>query len=163
MIWETFQAAAPEIALPAEERFTRTRVALLGTLRRDGSPRISPIEPIIAHGHLLLGMMWHSLKALDLLRDPRCTLHSAVTSVEGTDGECKLHGRALEAQEAELRERQRRALVEHWGASAPASFHIFSLEIESAAFIAYDSDAGQMLVKRWNPQLGLRETRRPYP
>jgi len=163
MIWEAFQAAAPEMAPLAAEQFARTGVALLGTLRRDGSPRISPIEPVIAHGPLLLGMMWHSMKALDLLRDPRCVLHSAVTSVEGTEGECKLYGRALAAQDTELRARHHRAFTEHWGSSAPASFHVFSLEIASAAYITYDGDAGQMLVKRWNPQMGLWEIRRPYP
>ena len=47
-------------------------------------PRISPVEPLIADGHLYLGMMWRSRKALDLLRDPRCTVHSTVSERNGT-------------------------------------------------------------------------------
>lgn len=32
-------------------------VAMLGTLRRDGSPCISPIEPYLVNGRLLVGAM----------------------------------------------------------------------------------------------------------
>jgi hypothetical protein len=84
MNWKTFQETAPELARLAQERFARSGVALLGTLHEDGSPRISPVEPLLTEGELLLGMMWHSTKAMDLLRDPRCTLHTAMTSLGGT-------------------------------------------------------------------------------
>jgi hypothetical protein len=47
------------------------RVALLGTLRPDGSPRVSPVEPYFAGGELVLGVMAWSGKARDLRRDPR--------------------------------------------------------------------------------------------
>src|SRR5258708_15319547 len=97
MHWNTFRETAPTLAHVAAARFARSGVAFLGTLRQDGSPRISPVEPLLAPEDLLLGLMWHSTKALDLLRDPRCTLHSAITSLEGTGGECKLDGRATEA------------------------------------------------------------------
>ena len=55
MNWKTFQETAPEFARLAEERFVRSGVALLGTLHKDGSPRISPVEPLIAEGELLAG------------------------------------------------------------------------------------------------------------
>ena len=80
MIWAEVEAAAPELAQLGKERLDRLRVALLGTLRKDGSPRISPVEPYFVQGHLLFGAMTWSLKARDLLSDPRCVLHSAVTA-----------------------------------------------------------------------------------
>ena len=43
---------------------------LVGTIRKDGTPRISPNEPDFAVGRLFVSMMWRSKKALDLLRDP---------------------------------------------------------------------------------------------
>ena len=46
------------------------RVALLGTLRRDGSPRINPIEPYIAAGQLIIGAMAWSAKANTLVIGP---------------------------------------------------------------------------------------------
>ena len=49
---------------------------MLGTLRADGSPRISPCEVDLVDGRLCFGMMWQSHKALDLLRDPRLAVHS---------------------------------------------------------------------------------------
>src|SRR2546427_5275143 len=99
MIWQQFKQAAPELAALGEERFERTGVVLVGTLRKNGWPRISPVEPFINDGHLYLGMMWQSRKALDLLRDPRCTVHSSISNRDGTEGEFKLYGRALEIQD----------------------------------------------------------------
>jgi hypothetical protein len=161
--WKTFQETAPQLASLAEERFARTGVALLGTLHQDGSPRISPVEPLLAEGELLLGLMWHSTKALDLLRDPRCTLHTVITSLEGTEGECKLNGQAREASDPVVHSQHQDAFRQHWAEHAPARFHVFALEVEHAAFITYEPARGEMRVQRWDPLLGLRESRQPYP
>lgn len=163
MNWKTFQETAPELARLAEERFVRNGVALLGTLHKDGSPRISPVEPLLAEGELLLGMMWHSTKALDLLRDPRCTLHSAITSLEGSEGECKLDGRATQATDPVLQSTHLSIFRQHWAEHAPQRFHVFALDVEHAAFITYDLVSSEMLVTRWDPQQGLRAARQTYP
>jgi Pyridoxamine 5'-phosphate oxidase len=163
MHWKTFREEAPEVARLAQERFARSGVALLGTLRRDGSPRISPVEPLLTPEDLLLGLMWRSTKALDLLRDPRCTLHSAITSLEGTEGEIKLDGHATEAADPVVAAEHQRILRAHWGADAPTTFHVVALDIERAAFITYDLASSEMLVTRWDPARGVHETRRPYP
>jgi hypothetical protein len=60
----------------------RARVALLGTLRRDSSPRIGPIEPYIVEGQLLIGAMAWSKKTDDL----RYVLHSPVTGPDSGEG-----------------------------------------------------------------------------
>ena len=74
--WSVVEDEAPELAAPAR-RFLDAHVhKTLATLRRDGSPRISGTEVAFAEGELWLGSMWRSLKALDLLRDPRFALHS---------------------------------------------------------------------------------------
>jgi hypothetical protein len=57
MNWGEFSRAAPELAALGEERFERTGLSLVGTITRDGHPRISPVEPYIVDGELLLGMM----------------------------------------------------------------------------------------------------------
>jgi hypothetical protein len=49
MRWSEFQEAAPDLARLAEERFAQPGVAILGTIRKDGAPRISAIEPVISH------------------------------------------------------------------------------------------------------------------
>ncbi len=97
MRWHELERAAPEIAGPGRERLELARVALLATLRRDGSPRIGAIEPYLSQGELLFGSMSWSRKTHDLVADPRCALHSAVSGPDLGEGELELHGRAVEA------------------------------------------------------------------
>ena len=86
-----------------EQIFERTGLVLIGTLKKDGWPRISPVEPLFTDGHLYLGMMWRSSKALDLLRDPRCTVHSATSNRDGSEGDFKVYGRAEAIHDLEMR------------------------------------------------------------
>lgn len=159
MIWRDLEAAAPEIARLGEERFDRARVALLGTLRKDGSPRISPVEPYLTQGHLLFGTMSWSSKTRDLRRDPRCVLHSVISDPDSGEGELKLYGRAIVADE-----QTRNGCQEGWWATRPAeAASVFSLHITQGTFISWDIEHGEMTVRRWSPQLGYRETRRDYP
>jgi hypothetical protein len=131
---------------------------LLGTLRKDGSPRISPVEPYLSQGELLFGAMTWSLKARDLVRDPRCVLHSAVTDPDGGDGELKLYGRAVVAED-ELREGCR----EGWWFRRPETATVFALRIEETTFVSWDADGGEMTVRRWSPRAGYTVKRRRYP
>lgn len=159
MTWHELELTAPEIATPGKQRLERTRVALLGTLRRDGSPRISPIEPYFVRDQLLFGAMAWTLKARDLERDARCTLHSAITGPDAGEGELKLYGRAVDADD-ELRD----ACREGWWAGKPReSAHVFWLSIDEAAFVTWDYERGEMLLSRWSQEGGLRTTQRSYP
>ena len=135
-------------------RLNSARVALLGTLRRDGSPRISPIEPYIVEGQLLIGAMAWSAKASDLRRDPRYTLHSAVTGPDSGEGELKLYGSAAEAGQ-DLRDA---ATDAWWRAWAPDKAVVFTLHVGQAAFVDWDIKRGLMTVHR-----GPREAATPWP
>ena len=105
-------------------------------MRKDGWPRVSPVEPLIADGHLYLGMKWQSRKALDLLRDPRCSIHSIVSNRDGSDGEFKAFGHAIDVQDQEMRRRYCDALYEKIGwMPEDSEYHLFSVDVESAAFI----------------------------
>ena len=159
MTWRELELAAPEIAEQGKTRLDETRVALLATLRRDGSPRISPIEPFFAEGHLLFGAMAWTLKARDLERDPRCTLHSAITGPNEGEPELKLYGRAIEADDV-----LRAACSTGWWTDQPhEAAHVFSLSIEEAAFVTWDYEGGEMTVRRWSQKTGLKTSRRSYP
>src|SRR5690348_660142 len=90
------------------ERMTQvasTGVVLIGTIRKDGSPRISCVEPCILDGVLYLGMMWQSRKALDLLQDPRIVVHNTICTSTGDEVEFSLHGRAIDIRDPEVRRR----------------------------------------------------------
>ena len=150
--WGEFQSADPELAVKGEERFDRTGILLLGTIRRDGRPRISPVEVVLTDGQLYLGMMWQSKKALDLLRDPRCVVHSTVSDREGKDGEFKAYGTARPVSDADDRERYCQALFEKidWRPEGD-EWHLFALDIDEAVFQQFgDNDAHE--VQLWPPR-----------
>jgi hypothetical protein len=69
--WPDVELAAPELARRGMARLKSAGVALLGTLRRDGSPRISPVDAHFTEGQLLIGAVAASAKTGDLRRDPR--------------------------------------------------------------------------------------------
>jgi hypothetical protein len=159
MIWRDLEAAAPAIARLGKERLDQTRVALLGTLRKDGSPRISPVEPYLTQGHFLFGAMSWSMKTRDLLRDPRCVLHSAISDPDSGEGELKLYGRAMKVDD-QIRD----GCPEAWWVGRPSeAASVFSLNIEQATFISWDTEHGEMTIRRWSPQLGYTEAGRSYP
>jgi hypothetical protein len=154
MRWDAFETACPEIARLARERFSRDQLVLVGTLRADGSPRISPCEVDLAAGRLFLGMMWRSRKAVDLLRDPRAVVHSVTCDKDGTDGDVKLYGRALEEHEPDVRDAFGAAIHARidWAPEEP-EYHCFSLDVESAGYAVF-GDRGHALA--WDPVGGLR-------
>src|SRR5438093_13339989 len=115
MRWDEFAAACPELAALGEERLRERELCLLGTLRRNGFPRISPVEPDFVDGELMLGMMWRSPKAVDLLRDPRCVVHNVVPDKHGKEGDFKLYGRAEDVQDPARRERYRETIKARMG------------------------------------------------
>ena len=147
MNWREFREATSEMAELGEERFQRTGLVLVGTICKDGSPRISPVEPLITEGHLFLGMMWQSMKALDLLRDPRCLVHSTICNRDGSEGEFKLRGNAVDVPDPDTRDRYSDALFEKIAWRPKEPYHLFSMDIESASFIFYEDE--EKMVKRW--------------
>src|SRR3989442_3280014 len=150
MIWKDFENAAPQLAGLGAERLLRTGLAIVATIRKDGTPRIDPVEPFFSHGHLLLGMM-RSQKAFDLLRDPRCLLHTPISDPGGSEGEFKVRGRAVDVQDAGLCEGYHQAYAERWKAPPPDGlpFRVLSLDIQSAALIRRAIGNCVMISAQW--------------
>ena len=146
LTWHDFEQAAPEIGRRGRELLERFQFVLVGTLTRDGSPRVTPVEAYVIDGRLLVNMIPRSLKALDLLRDPRVYVHAPVTAKSG-DAEFKLAGRALVLEDIGLRTKLDDLFWEliQWR-PAPDS-HYFELRAERAAFVTYDGSGPTML--RW--------------
>ena len=141
MRWDEFTAAAPELARLGEVRLRSHELCLVATLRRNGWPRVSPVEPEFVDGELMLGMMWRSPKALDLLRDPRITIHSVVSDRMGTEGDFKLYGRALPVEEPDRRAAYRAAIKARidWEPAEP-NFHVFAVDVLSAGFVVFGEE-----------------------
>jgi Pyridoxamine 5''-phosphate oxidase. len=158
MKWQDFAAEAPELARLAEEGFAGQHLCLIGTLRSDGWPRISPNEIYFVDGGLLLGMMPHSKKVLDLERDPRITVMTPQCDREAKRGDFKLYGRAVEVTDATLRKRFADSQEAAIGWRPKEPFPLFSVEIDSAGYVSF-GDRRQLL--RWNPGRSVERLRHP--
>ncbi|MCU1495176.1 MAG: pyridoxamine 5-phosphate oxidase-related FMN-binding protein [Acidimicrobiaceae bacterium] len=152
--WIEFATAAPDLAAETLERFERTGLSLVGSIRLDGFPRISPVEPVFAGGQLYLGMMYRSTKALDLYREPRCVVHSTVSSRHGTDGETKVYGRARPIEDPDERDRYGLALFEKIGWRPAGEFDLFAVDVVQVAAVVFAED--EQLVKVWRPGAQVR-------
>lgn len=146
MEWTEFEADAPDLALEVREAFERADVAQVGTIRADGSPRISNVQPAVVGGRLYLGMMWMSTKACDLLHDPRLVLRNPICTNEGNEREVTLRGRAVAVTHSETRSRFVDAVAETTTWTEP-HFHLFAVDIEGCSVVAYGG--GQQRVRLW--------------
>jgi hypothetical protein len=134
-------------------------VAMLGTVRADGSPRISPIEPHVHAGELLIGAMVWSRKAADLRRNPRYVLHSLVTGPDTGEAEFKLYGSAVESNDA-----LHRSVARAWWSGYPAEAAlVFKLLVDAAVSVTWDTSAQLMMVDRWSIRRGYARYQRNYP
>jgi hypothetical protein len=156
--WPALEAGAPDLAREGRARFERSHVALLGTIREDGTPRISPVEPFVLDGQLVFGVM-RSPKWDDLRRDARCVLHSSVSDVNGTEGEFKVYGRAVATDAPAIL-----SFADAWWAARPREqFEVYALDIAEAVLVRWDPEFNRMRTSRWTPTAGAREGSRTYP
>lgn len=104
--WKEFAEAAPRIAAVFARRHAATgNLCMLATLRSDGFPRISPVEPRFFEDHLWIPGMPGTTKFTDLARDPRFCLHTATVDTGVKDGDAKLWGMVVDVQDKALRQR----------------------------------------------------------
>jgi nitroimidazol reductase NimA-like FMN-containing flavoprotein (pyridoxamine 5'-phosphate oxidase superfamily) len=160
MKWHEFLTSAPRIGALANEAFNDDHLAILGTLRSNGWPRISPCEVYFVDGEMLFGMMVESTKALDLRRDPRITVVNGQEHREPKHGDVKLYGTAREitSDQQALRERFADAQEAEIDWRPPAEFPLFAMDIESASYISF-GDEHTLL--RWSAESGEEQLRHP--
>src|SRR5436305_9995629 len=114
--WREFTVAAPQIAAVFARRHAATgQLCLLATLRADGYPRISPIEPRVFEDQLWLVGMPGTTKFRDLARDPRFCLHTATVDPQVTEGDAKLWGVVHDVRDPALHQRFAADLYEDTG------------------------------------------------
>src|SRR5256885_5617813 len=154
MRWYEFSTQCPELAELATARFAADQLALLGTLRADGSPRISAVEPDLAAGDLMIGMIFRSAKALDLLRDDRATVHSWPPDNQGRKGDIKLYARAVAVTDPAGKAAYEEAIFARSGWRPSEPYHCFAFDLRSAGPVRFD-DAGRE-VWSWRPGQPLR-------
>lgn len=152
--WAGLEREAPELAAALHDRFAAARHSLLGTVRADGSPRISGLEVHFGEGQLWLAMMPDSRKADDLRRDARFILHSA-PDVELVEGDAKVSGAAeLVTDDDTIARFVARLPME----LPPSGMALFRGELAEASLARVEGD--EMVIDVWRAGHPVRRVRR---
>jgi hypothetical protein len=141
--WAEFEREDPALGAFGRERVDG-RVCFHATLRRDGSPRVHPVEPWIATGLLLVRFRGHSPKVEEVAHDGRYALHSPMDNPDGIGGEFLVRGwmeRIAETHPAAVRFAEK--------ASYPLAF--FALSVEEVLATTYEGDDRVPVYRRWRP------------
>jgi hypothetical protein len=161
--WTSFADEAPELATLAEQRMAASGLLMLGTLRRDGFPRISPVEPTLMDGKLVLhddrlwlGMMPGSTKSRDLQRDGRLALHTATADKMVSAGDVKLWGIATQVTDHPALQKMSDDIYATIGQRFEVgTFDAFDVDLLGASAVTVDMEAEVMLVRTWRPGQGV--------
>jgi len=152
--WTQFEEEAPETEAVFRRRLEKSGLGLLATLRRDGFPRISPLEPLLHGGEIWLGMMPGSTKSIDLARDPRCCLHSATDDKDVKDGDAKLwaEGRAV-TDPAVIADYLSgwKTVSEFDPSEVPGGFDLWKLDLTGASAVQLGTDGQHLRITVWTP------------
>ncbi len=154
MNWADFSSAEPGLARTVEQRFGAFTHHTLATLRKDGSPRTTGLEVRFLNGELWLGMMPDSLKARDLMRDPRFALQA--NPGEGQTlggGDVRISGLAREVADSAVKAAYSEEV------EPPEPFHLFRTELTEVVR-TYVEDDTYLVVQVWKPGEPVRTLKR---
>jgi hypothetical protein len=143
MSWRELVAGNPGLAEYGAARLLDSEVAYLASVRKDGSPRVHPVTPIIGQGRLFVFMEPTSPKGYDLRRDGRYAMHCQVENSEGGKGEFFLSGRARPVND----EATRAIAVEGASYEVAARYVLFELSVAKAMSNVYTGDGA--VRQRW--------------
>ncbi|MFC9895966.1 pyridoxamine 5'-phosphate oxidase family protein [Nocardia sp. NPDC127579] len=155
--WSEFVQEAPKIATVFTRRHKATgNLCMLATLRADGSPRISPIEPRVFEGMLVLAGMPNTTKFHDLARDPRFCLHTATVDTMVGDGDAKLFGTVTDLLDREVHARFAQDLFDESGFDIRGQEfdHFYVAELTGASCVEIADD--KLGITIWKPGQGER-------
>ena len=152
MRWSEISARQPALGAMAGQLLIDSGVLLAGTIRRDGTARISGVEPLVLDGDLWLSMMSGSAKCRDLGRDPRIVLNSVITS-PSPPGEIKIRGTARAVTERDRQERYAAAVGRQLGwQPVVGQFTLFIIEVADVTYVGSEAGTGAQHVARWPPR-----------
>ncbi len=150
--WTELTEHAPRISTIFTRRHAATgHLCMLATLRKDGFPRISPIEPKVFEGQLLLIGMPNTTKFHDLARDPRFCLHTATVDTHVGDGDAKLWGVVHDLPDRDMHQRFAADLFAQTGFDLRGQEfdHFYAADITGASTVEVAD--GHMDVTIWKP------------
>jgi hypothetical protein len=152
-------AAAPELAAATRSRFEATGLGFLATVRSNGFPRISGIEPLFTDDEVWLGMMNRSRKGADLRREPRMCLHNASADKDVAEGDTKLTGRATLVEGGDDLDRFCAAFAAATGHDVPPGpMDLFRVDVTEVSFLRPAGD--HLVIEWWSEATGVQRVKR---
>jgi hypothetical protein len=155
----------PDLAGRVRAILSSTTNAVLGTIRRDGSPRLSGADPYFHDGQLCIWSMPRARKGQDLRRDPRVAVHSIPWdsrklrdgAADAGEADAKVSGTAVLVSDAGALSAFRAWLKSDRGVDTE-DWDLFRIDIDALTVISVDN--GQLLVDRWSTTEGRQMMRR---
>ncbi len=142
--WGAFAEAEPELAAFGADRLGAA-VPYLATVRRDGTPRVHPVTPVLTADGLYVFMEPTSPKGRDLRERGRYSLHNGVPDTEGSGGEFQVSGRGVIVEDPTTR-----ANVVRSASYSPADRYVlFELLVDEARCNGY-GDVPLPAHRRWS-------------
>ena len=156
----------PDLADRVRAILSSTTNAVLGTIRRDGSPRLSGADPYFSDGHLRIWSMPGARKGQDLRRDPRVAVHSIPWdsrrlrdgAAEVGAADAKVSGTAVLVTDADERSAFRAWFESERGFQPPDDWDLFDVDIDELTVVSVDD--GQLVIDRWSTHDGRQRMRR---
>lgn len=140
--WEAFDRGSPGLAGRVRGRFEANLHHVIGTIRPDGSPRLSGTEVRFDDAGPTIGMMPGSRKLADVRRDARVELHSAPLEEDLAEGDATLSGSLVEEPAPDR--------------GPPGAY--FRLVISRVSLVRVEGD--ELVITSWRPGRGVRTVRR---
>jgi hypothetical protein len=164
--WNDFELLQPDLAERAHAILSATTNCVLGTIRADGSPRLSGIDPFFLEGELWLGSMAGSRKGADLRRDPRLALHGVPWEsrkikegrADPGPGDAKVTGRAVAIDDPAEIQRIFQIYFADLEYDAPADGELFHVDLASVVTVGVEDQ--ELVIDRWSVTGGRETVRR---
>ena len=156
----------PDLANRVRAILSSTTNAVLGTIRRDGSPRLSGADPYFHDGQLRIWSMPRARKGQDLRRDSRVAVHSIPWdsrklrdgAADVGEADAKVSGTAVLVSDAGVLSAFRAWLKSERGGEPPEDWDLFTIDIDVLTVISVDS--GQLVIDGWSTTEGRQTMRR---
>lgn len=155
--WAQFTKEAPYVSEVFSRRHAATgKLCMLGTIKADGSPRVSPMEPNVVEGQLVLVGMPGTSKFRDLTKDPRFELHTATIDTGVSEGDAKVSGVVENFPNAEFQGRFLEDLYATSGFDLRGQLFdpFFVANLTAGSCIELDTD--RLKITIWKPGVGER-------
>lgn len=147
--WKEVEQAEPALAASVQSRFQCHPHHVLGTIRADGSPRLSGINVFFNDGRLWCGSMRGAQKARDIHRDSRVVFYSAPLDENMNGGDASISGVARLLDSGNVRQ---------WRPDSPSDGEFFEIDVVRMHLVEVVGE--DLVITMWDKSHGLRIVKR---